>query len=306
MKKIQVIPTIKKGISCVVRTPIVLVPYLVYFAIIALIMAYGASRIEAMLPFFAAPEEEPFEVMGTFFSLLAFALLALLVVGFLSPFIEGWTFAVLASAHKNEPISLKAAARKAGSKYLGMLALAILIAIVSTVVGSIVAVPLSLMTYVRAFEFASTGASPTDMFILQIRWYVVMNGVVTAVTALVMVLFVYMKPAYIISNMDLSKSLNDGLDTARNNYLPSFVIFLVFTVLEAGVVIVPYAAMISGGVGFLDIETLMNIQDVTEVYPYIQIVVILGAVLVLVTFLVGVILSAAISYAYMDSHEMLS
>ncbi|MGD2248957.1 MAG: hypothetical protein PVF58_11175 [Candidatus Methanofastidiosia archaeon] len=306
MKKIQAVPTIKKGVSCVVRTPLVLVPYLVYFVIAVLFMVYGISKIEALLPAFAGPEESPFNIMGIFFSLLAFAFLAILVIGLLSPFIEGWTFAALASAHKNEPVSLKEAARKAGSKYLGMLALAILIVIISSVVGSIVSTPLTIMRYMRMFEVASTSVPPSTMFISQIRWSVVTYGVVTMVTALVMVLFVYMKPAYIIGDIDLSKSLNDGLDTARNNYLASLVIFLVFTVIEAGVFLAPFAVMLSKGVSFLDMETLMNIQDITEVYPYIQILVILGAVLILMTLLVRVILSAAISYAYMDSHEMLS
>lgn len=303
MKKIRVIPSIQQGISCIVKNPVVVVPYLIYTGIIILIMVYGVSRIGAILPMFKVSHEMPFNILSAFFSLLAFTALAILLLGLLSPFIEGWTFAALASAHKNAPVSLKDAVRKAGSKYIGMLALFGLIVVISAVIGSIVSVPLSAIIYIRSFEMFTT-TDATAIFISQLRWYIVMNIIVTVITTAVMVLFIYLKPAYIIGNMRLSESLSDGIDTARNNYVSSLVIFSIFTVLEVGISIGLYTVISRNS--FINVESLMNFQNMSTLLFYLQKFIYLSVVLILASFIIRVILYSAITHAYMDSHEMLS
>lgn len=306
MQEIKIIPTLRKSFLCVFQHPQVLVPFLVFSLITGLIFAYAFDRmIEFIGSFdvFTSPEEMPFEAFGSFFSFFYLIVLVALFSFFAFPFFEGWTFAALGYAFKNEPVSLAKAARKGLSKYLGVLIISIIISLVSAVVGSIVSIIVLLAFY--PFVTPTYPVSPEYVVpsVPQLSGYFVMYGVIILLITLFMVFFIYLKPSYVLGDRRFSESLNDGFETVRKNIVPSWVLYLSFEVLR----------MVSLGViagiviwsGIIDIGKFVVLEDFQVISTFLSELIPLIVVAIVVNYLIHTLLYAAITYAYMDSHEMI-
>ncbi len=305
MKSITATATIKNAFLCVINNPKVIVPFFVLFLVLSLIVTALFNNVMNLLEYALAPGEMPFEAAGAILGFMA-TILLVVVVGILAiPFFDGWTYAALGSAFKKEEISLTKAARKGGSKYFGMLAIAIIIAIVSAAVSSL----LSPITYLAAAssmeDFLEPGAEPSLIFSSLSDFYgiFIAYGVIFLITTMIMVLFYYLKPAYIIGDNPLSESLNDGFKTARENFFPSFIVVLVLTVLEN----VPF--LVFSGVlfviGVINIEKFVE-EDIVGFFHSYAGTLLTGMLIALLFYVVlHTVLHAALSYAYMDSHEMI-
>jgi hypothetical protein len=307
MQKVKIIPTMRKSFLCVFQHPQVIVPFLVFSLITGLIFAYAFDRmIEFIGSFdvFASPEEMPFEAFESFFSFFYLIMLVALFAFFAFPFFESWTFAALGYAFKNEPVSLAKAARKGISKYLGVLVISIIIALVSGVVGSIVSIVVLLAFF--PFMASTIPVSPEYMVpsIPQLSGFFIMYGVIILVTTLFMALFIYLKPSYVLGERRFSESLNDGFETVRKNIVPSWALYLSFEVLR----------MVSMGViagiviwsGMIDLGKFVVLEDFQIISTFLSELIPLIVVAVVVNYLIYTFLYAAITYAYMDSHEMIA
>jgi len=304
MRKITVIPTMKRAFSCVIHHPTVVVPFTVFFLVIGLIIVYTFSRFFELFDMVASAEEAPFAVMGGIFGFFAFIFLIILFVFFTFPFFEGWTFAAAASAFKNESVSIVDAARKALSKYIGLVVITFIMVLAWLVVGSILSIIISVVIFAMTASFTPIPSeySPAPS-ITQFYGMAVMYGIMIVIMVAFMVIFIYMKPAYIVSGKRFSESLGDGFDTTKKNFLPSFLIVLFFVLVPFLVNGVLWAVLTVGGV--LDFEELLypDFAEVTSLFP---VLIVVGAVLVIVNVVFYAAFYAAVTYSYMDSHEMVS
>jgi hypothetical protein len=127
-------------------------------------------------------------------------------------------------------------------------------------------------------------------------------GILFLVTTIVLVLFYYMKPAFVIGDNRLSESLNDGFKTAQKNFFPSCIIVLVLTILEE-IPFFVFSAILF--VNVLNIEKIAE-KDITAlVHSYAGTLLPVLLIALLFYFVLHTVLHAALSYAYMDSHELL-
>ena len=303
MQKVKIIPTMRKSFLCVFQHPQVILPFFAFSLILGLIFAYAFNEMIGFLEAFSSPEEMPFEAFGPFFSFFYLIILVVLFVFFAFPFFESWTFAALGYAYKNEPASLVKAARKGISKYLGVLIISIIIALVSAVVGSI----LSFVIMLGFFPFMTytVPASPEYMVpsISQFSGIFIMYGIMILIITLLMALFIYLKPSYVLGERRFSESLNDGFETARKNIVATWALYLSYEVLR--IVLWGVIAGIVIWSGMLDFEELMILGDFDILSAFFSDLIPLVVVAVVANYLIYTLLYAAITYAYMDSHEMI-
>ena len=304
MQKVTIIPTIREAFSCVFRHPQVIVPFFVFSLIVSLLYAYLFNKITSLFDIFSVSEEMPFEAMGAFFSFFSLIILVVVVYFFGFPFFEGWTFAALGSAFKKEPVRLMEAARRGLSKYFGVLAITILVAVVTSLVSGF----LSTILLFPLLPFMNSEMYTRDFFsnYPQSFWFppglAVFYGVLILIVIAVTVFFVYLKPAYILGEKPFAESLNDGFNTARKNFMPSFVYYLVFTVLQIVVFAIVFGAFMVSSIPLL--EDLILTEDISVMTTFFERLIPLGVVAVILNFLVYVFMYAAVTYAYMYSHEM--
>ena len=304
MKKIAVIPTMKRAFSCVIHHPQVVVPFTVFFLVIGLVIVYSVSRFFEFFDIFASAEEAPFAVIEGIFGFFAFIFLIIVFVFFTFPFFEGWTFAATASAFKNESVSIVDAAKKALSKYVGLVVITFIMVLAWLVVGSILSIIISVVIFATMASFSPIpseySAAPS---ITQFSGIAVMYGIMIVIMVAFMVIFLYMKPAYMVTGKRFSESLSDGFDTAKKNFLSSFLIVLFFVLVPFLVYGVLWAVLTVGGV--LDFEEFLypGFAEVSSLFP---VLIVVGVVLTIVYIVFYAAFYAAVTYAYMDSHEMIS
>ena len=303
MREIETIPTIRRAFSCVIEHPQVVIPFFIFFLITSFIFVYAFNRFfEFFNVFLSSREPLPGDVFQTVFGFLALIFLVILVSVFVFPFFEGWTFATAGLACKNEPVSLTKAFRKALSKYLGVLVISIIVAFAAAAIGSVVWPILFLLVFPMDFP----SAVPYTSFPLSSVFYRLFSayGLVFLIVTIFIVLFVYLKPAYILGDKSLVDSLNDGFATARKNFIPSCLVYLFFSVLQ----ILLYVGGAILVFDTIDFEKFWLIEDFSSGYDVIQTeleslfpVALVG---LFVYFLLHSILYTALAHAYMDSHEI--
>jgi len=304
MRKIAVIRTIKSAFSCVVKNPKVVIPFLAFAAILLLILGYFFVQMTEFQFFppeeYVMQEEPPFEALGDFFQFMAFMVIASLFIFLIFPFFEGWTLAAVAPAYANEPVSLVEALRKALSKYFGLLGITIIVTIACLVVSFILSIFFVVVTFFsmmrHPFPSPEPYASvPTEFMFSE---FFITYSVMFLILAIFMVIFIYMKPAYIVSGKSLSESLGDGFEMAKKNFVPSCLIYLFFLVGQTVLCGVPQAIVIFGGIIDFDSFFYQGFEGM------ISTIFLIGAVTVCVYALVNSVMYTALVYAYMDSHEM--
>lgn len=301
MKPITVTTTIKNAILCIVYNPKVLVPFFVLFLISSLIVAVLFNSIVNFIGTVAEPVL-PFGTFGAIFRIIITLFVVVVVFILMIPFFEGWTYAALGSAFKGQEISLTKTARKGASKYLGVLVISIIIAVVSGALSFLfspftsAAVASSMENYITEYG-AELSLSLSDFYKVFLVY-----GILFLVTTIVLVLFYYMKPAFVIGDNLLSESLNDGFKTAQKNFFPSCIVVLVLIILEE----IPFFVF-SGIVlmkGF-NLELFAE-KDITAlIHSYAGTLLPGILIALLLYFVLHTVLHAALSYAYMDSHELL-
>lgn len=295
MREIKVIPTIKNGFSCVICNPKVVIPFVVFFFIISLIAVAAFNRIVEFFDFLMSPEDVS-GMFGTIFGFIILILLVGLFMFFAFPFFESWTYAALASAFKDESVSLGKAAKTGLSKYVGMVIITIIVAIVSAVVGFVASFISSF------FMIASMSYSPSPDF--PFLGFLAMYGVMFFVIALVTVLLLYLKPAYVAGDKKFSESIKDGFETAKENFLPTLLIYLFFLVVQillwgAALAALVFSGIVKAGEFFYQPDFGVLSSVASKVLP-------VGLVVLLVYVLLNTVLYAALMYGYMDSHEMIA
>lgn len=304
----MVIPTIKNAFSCVVTHPKVIVPFFVFFLLFGSIFVYALRRFFELFSMiaspeaFASPEEAPFAVMGIF-SFFAFIFLIILFVFFAFPFFEGWTFAAAGSAFKNEPVSLGGTAKRALSTYIGVLVITFIMVVVWLVIGSILSIIMSVVMFFIMASFAPAPSVSPAPSAAQISGIFVVYAIMIVIMIVFMVFFVYMKPAYVVGKKRVFESLGDGFDTAKANFVPSFVIVLFFVVVLVVLYGIVWGVFTVSGV--LDFEHLMY-PDFTGMHSLFPVLIGVGVVMGIVYLVVYSAFYAALTYAYMDSHEMIN
>lgn len=307
MKSITATTTIKNAFPCVVHNPKVIIPFFVLFLGLSLIVTSLFNSIINFLEFGIEPENLPFEAFGTIFGFIVTIFLVVVVAVLVVPFFEGWTYAALGSAFKKESVSITKTARKGVSKYLGVLVISILIAIASAAISSLFSsiTSFAIVSSIEDFFLEYPDVEPFLVFSSLSNFYGVFiaYGVVFLITTIIMVLFYYLKPAYVIGDNPLSESLNDGFTTARENFFPSCIVVLVLTVLEE----VPF--LVFWGIlfvkGWFNIEKYISGDIVALVHSHAGTLLTGFLIAFLAYFVLHTVLHAALSYAYMDSHEMI-
>jgi hypothetical protein len=302
MRTIRVIPTITESFSCVFRHPKAIVPFFVLFVIVGVIIAFVVNRMFIFFDFVEEPET--FYFFDQFFTFLTTIFLTALFAFFAFPYVEGWTFAALDSAYRNEPVSLRKTARKALSKYIGMVVITIVVAVIMLIVQFIISIVFTLImffTMARNFPFTAEPYPEASIFPMAGELFV-MYAVMFLIIVIVTVVFIYFKPAYIIGGNSLTDSFKDGFDTVKNNFAPSCLFYLFFVVLQFLVAGVTTVILVFGGI--IDFEKLQYVENIDVVYSEFMHVIPLAVVVVVVYFVLYVISYAAVAYAYMDAHEL--
>jgi len=235
---VKTVPTIREAFLCVIRHPKAFIPYLVFSILFLFIFTW-------ILTNFVNTISEPTENLADAFyeSLRAFSFFivtgVLLFIAYevLSPFFEGLTYAALGSAFRNEPVLLRKAAGKALSKYPGILVITIIAAIITLIVGSLITSVVSLVLF-SSMSFFSI------LFTLNPYSILAWVGLVFFVTRVIVVLFIYLKPAYILGDKHFAKSLYDGVKTVVKNFVPSCLIYLGFAVMRIVLFGITFSGMI--------------------------------------------------------------
>lgn len=296
MRDVKVIPTIENGFSCVIHHPKVIVPFIVFFLIAGSILAVVFSETVEMIDYFAE-FDEGFGIFGTIFEFMLLVFFIVFFMFFATPFFEGWTFATLASAFKDESVSIAKTARRACSKYFGMLIIAIIIAVISAIVGTFVSIFFSFFIFLA--EASHPVSSPASFFYR----YALLYGVTFLIMIFVTAVLAYLKPAYMVGENRFSESLKDGFDTAMKNFLPTLAVYLVFTVIQVIVAAAAAAVIFLGGI--IDYEQFLYAEGLDVLHSLAGKILPVAMVAGLVYMLFYVALYAALTYAYMDSHEMI-
>lgn len=300
MKPITVTATIKNALLCIIHNPKVLVPFFVLFLISSLIAVVLFNSIINFIGTVAEPVL-PFGTFGTIFRIIITLFAVVVIFVLMIPFFEAWTYAALGSAFKNQKVSLKKTAQKGASKYLGVLVISIIIAVVSGALSFIFS-PFTSAAVVSSMEDYITGyGAERSLSLSTFYGAFLMYGVLFLITTIVLVLFYYMKPAFVIGDNPLSKSLNDGFTTAQKNFFPSCIVVLVLIILEG----IPF--FVFSGIVLMDLPNveLFVEEDITALYSYADTLLPWIAIALLFYFVLHTVFHAALSYAYMDSHDLL-
>jgi hypothetical protein len=294
MRKIQVIPTIKNSFVCIVRHPKVVIPFGVVSVAAILVAVLLVDRVIEFFDFVMEPEEVV-EFFNAMFGFVVMIFATVLIVFLALPFFEGWTYAALGAAFNNGPVSLAEAARKSGSRYIGMVIISIIIAVISMVVGFFVSLFSSVIMVFFMHDMQQSGVPVAGFF--------TMYGVMFLIIAVVTVILIYLKPAYMVGGKVLSESLKDGFETAKDNYLASLLIYLIFIGGQVLLYVAMWAALIPGSI--LHFEEVFYAENIDFISSITARLLPVGIVVVIVSFLLYVVYYAALTYAYMDSHEMI-
>ena len=275
---IKTVPTIKKALSCILKHPKVFIPFLLFSIISYVISAYFFTVAADSLPEILRQEgfiDSLWEGLQALFGIIVRGLIVVLLYVLMFPFFETWTYACLAPAFKNEPVSLVKACGKGISKYVGVLFISIITALTSVIIGS-------LLSFVFSFAFVGILSFLSAFHVFGILLWV---GLMSLVTRIFMVLFIYLKPAYILGGQHFGKSIIDGFKTALKNFIPSLLMYLGCAVIQLFLIIMTFGALVLGSV----------VPDILFLR---------GAGMILYYFLYTV-LYASLTYVYMNSHEMI-
>ncbi len=304
MRKIRVIPTIEKAFSCVFHHPKVFVPFLVLCLLAALFFVYIFGRFSTLFGMSVSPEEAPFAVIQGIFSLFALIFLAVILLVLIVPFFEGWTFAAAALAYTNEPVSLMKAAKKALSKYIGLLVITFVMIVAWVIIGSILSAIISVVMFAAMASLGSVSPEsyPSVPSAAYFNVFFMMYGIIFLIMAIFLVFFVYMKPAYIVGEKRLSESLGDGFNTSKANFFPTFLIVLFFLVVPLVFLIVVGSVILLSSTGFKQ----FLISGPQAMYPDLGVLLLVGLPLCVICILFYAVFYAGLAYAYMDSHEIVT
>lgn len=294
--KVNVIPTVHKAFSCVFHHPLAAVPFLIFSALACPLFFSLLNKMRTFFTILAAPEAIPTDefAFGLIFGFIGLILLLIIVSFFCFPFFEGWTFAALSSACRNEPVHLTRAARKGMSKYFGMLGITVIVAVISSLVSSAVS-GVAFTVAFASMPFPSPLESPASVF-SQVRWFLSMYAVVFLIDMVILVLFVYLKPAYVVGDTSLSDAFNDGFNTAKQTFLPSCLIVLFFNVLWLALLGIPGLYILSR----VDFETFSHPEVLLH---FLDTLIPAGVVVLVVFFVLYTVYYAALTQVYIEVHK---
>jgi hypothetical protein len=274
---IKTVPTIKKALSCILKHPKVFVPFLLFSIISYVISSYFSSVAADSLSDILRQEgfiDSLWEGLHALFGIIVRGLIVVLLYVFMFPFFETWTYTCLAPAFKNEPVSLIKACGKGISKYGGVLFISIITALTSVIIGS-------LLSFVFSFAFVGILSFLSAFHVFGIIAWV---GLISLITRVFMVLFIYVKPAYILGGQHVGKSIIDGFKTALKNFVPSLLMYSGCAVIQLFLIIMTFGALVLGSI----------VPDILFLR---------GAGMVLYYFLYTV-LYAFLTYVYMHTHDL--
>lgn len=302
MKKIKVIPIIKGAFSCVFHYPGVLIPFLVYYSLCALVFAWIFHRFyriftvssTAFLPF-----EEFFSVVNFFFIAIGVMILLLL----LFPLVEGWMFAILKTVLMNEPIDMRGTLKKGIQRYLGMVVINFILLAASSVasmVGSILLFA-SMISKLPSF-IPVTGEPLSQPSIFMFPEFFIIYAVMVIIMLLIYTIFIYLKPVYIIGDSPLSQSIKDGITIGKKQFIPTFLLLLFFMAIQIAI----FAGIMSvaGVTQIMDMDLLAH-SDPFQVFQPASHLIATGIIVYLISFMINGVMYAAIARAYVDVQEMI-
>ena len=109
-------------------------------------------------------------------------------------------------------------------------------------------------------------------------------GLISLITRVFMVVFIYLKPAYILGDQHFGRSMIDGFKTALKNFVPSVSMYLILAAMQLFLIIITFSALI-----------------VSTVVPDVTLLRVGGMVLY---YILNTILYAFLTCVYITTHDL--
>jgi len=301
MKKISVIPIIKDAFSCVFHHPAVLFPFLLYYGLCGLVLVWIFQRFDHFLTITNTaypPFEEIISMMNFIFAVIGLMILLL----FLFPLVEGWTFAILKNAYRNEPIDMRGTLKRGIRRYPGMVVITFILLIASSV-ASLVATPLLFVSMMSAIPESMPAQGepfyqPSTFMFPEIF---IIYGIMFIIMLLIYTVFIYLKPVYIMGDDSLSQSLKDGIAMGKNQYIPTFLLVLFFMVIQVAIFVIGMTLPVLANI--IDMDILTQLEGPSLFFQSAIPLIIIGLIAYLISVVIHAIMYAAIARAYLDVQE---